>query len=828
MDSSQKALPMATKAPYQLGWRRYARDCLTAIRALLRNPRIVLTVVATLALSIGVYAAAFAMYESEIRQPLSFDTDGTLLVLQQTRGEGGAPVGFSVPGSKDLYQNVPSLSGLAEHHSMTFTMLGAEHATRLRVGVVSHNFFQMIGVRPAAGRDFGVDDEVMGAEPVILLTHAAWLQHFGGDPAVVGTYIEMNDRRHRIIGVLPRFRQFLGADEIYMPTTSCPVRSSDAVINSRETKMLTMIGRKADGKTTGMVSAEANIVLRRQAESGADAGNADLTVSAKPAREIVSETVRPAYLALLLVSGLMVLLAIASAANLALASQARRAKEWAVQSAIGVAPGSLARSLAVEGGLSALAASLCGLLVTLVGLAWWRDSAVELGAGSFGSPSWTGLMQVCVLTTAVLMVLWSILGVQAKDSLARIRQFSDKSTASNRGTRLRKILTFIQVAVTTSILASTALLAADARNLRAQDHGFDERGVIAVQLDLNWTQYGTQSQQRDFAVLLLSRARALNPGQPVDLVGGFPLDGVQESNPQEHVTLVKRGEVASRVNDQGQTIVRRIGPQYLNVLGVKLLAGRPFSDADDERSEPVAIVNQEAAERRWGRSDVVNEQLTIDGGKTWLRIVGVVANEKRFKLDEPLRPQVYVSFRQSPSQTLALLIKTSASSTDLEREFQSLVAALDRSQAVRQVVSMAELVDAEVAKRLLLAQLFAAFSIVAIAITAVGLAGFLSHAVAIRTKEIGIRAALGFSPKAIAELFLKELLWLVGGGIVLGLFIYVTVVHVAIAYSPLGWIEESVLVLLAALLVAVAAALAVSPPIRTALSVKPSRALRTT
>jgi predicted permease len=806
------------------------RDITYACRRLMRRPGPALVIIGTLAVAIGVNTAVFSAFSSVVLKKLPYDSDGSLVVLRQHQKLKGIEVPFSVKEVTDYREQLRKIHDVVEYHTMSFTVLGEERASRVQVGVVSNNFFSVLGIKPVIGRAFTPGDETSTAEAVVLLSHEYWMKQFGGERDVTQRFLTMNDKAHRIIGVLPPFVQFPGQNDLYMPTTACPFRSSEAVIGSREARMVSLIGRLDEDATLAGAMTEASNVASRmhQAYPQSYPRNSGFSTSLASVHEEISRQARPTFLVLFGATLLVLILACANAANLLLTQQLQRRKELTVRIAVGAGRARIVQMLVVESVLLTLISGAIGLVLAYAALGTLSELAARFSQRA-AEISIDGSVLAFALAVSLLTgVAVGLLPALSRSSIVTaLRESSDKSTAPEHKQNLRKVLVASQIAITFVLLVCTGLMARSIFKLQERDLGFNPDGVVVARIELNWSKYQQNADlRRDFLKRVEREIAALPGAGAVTIASTYPLDGAAETDPNDRVDITVRGATDRDAGAQSTVVARRITPSYFETLQVPLLDGRGFTANDDERSESVVIVNERMAATHWPGGNAIGQLISPDLGKTWLKVVGIVGNERRYNLAEDVKPQLYIPFLQSPTGVLNVLIRTSDSISALDRQIGHIVHGLDPEQAVDNIQSLEQLLENAVSSPRLVAVLLGAFGTAALVITLAGLAGLVAYSVSLRTREIGIRVALGAQRHEVVWMVLRQAVLLTAIGLVFGHLASLIAGNLLAAnlyqmgnYDPLTISGVT-------LLVVIAATAAACVPARRASAVNPQVAMR--
>jgi predicted permease len=479
------------------GYRRLealGQDVRFALRLLRRNPGYAGAVAAALALGIGANTAIFSVVRGVLLRELPYRQPDRLVVLHQRLPlDPDQEQGFSVPDIEDLRRRQRTFAGLAEYHSMWFNLLGRGEPERVQTGVVSANFFSVLGTRALLGRTFSPDDDKPGAQPVLVFSHAYWLRSWGGDPAVVGKILEMNDHPHRVIGVLPPVPQYPNDNDLWMPTSACPFRSNPQAIAARRGRGYRVFGRLRPGATVSRARQDlATVNHALLAEYPGDYPTGGYRIEAVPMLTELTARARPTLLLLLATVLLVLLIVCANVANLQLARLSSRGEEIGLRAALGAGRGRLLRQLLTESVILALLGAALG-----VGVAAALLRALVAFAARFTSRTGDIALdgQVLVFTLAVAIVAGLLSGTLP--ALAASRGIAGSMSAGGRGgsggqgqagsVRLRALLAGVQVAVSFLLLVGAGLTLRSVWNLQAVDAGFNPENVLAVAVDLDWT-----------------------------------------------------------------------------------------------------------------------------------------------------------------------------------------------------------------------------------------------------------------------------------------------------------------------------------------------------
>jgi putative ABC transport system permease protein len=747
------------------------RDARYAWRTLLRSPGYTIMAVVTLALGIGANTAIFTVVNGVLLRPLPYAHPSQIVHLEQRATRiGPDPVGFSVQEVQDYRDQSRVFTDLAEYHSMTFTLLGGKNPERVTTGVVSANFFEVLGVHPVLGRFITPSDESRSAAPVLVLSYAYWMKEFGGDKKILGRAFTMNDRIHTVIGVMPPLPEYPDANDVYMPTTSCPFRSNPQMIANRDSRMVTILARLKPGVTMSQVQGDLDTIGKRLALAYPKSypASAGLRTEMTPVQSELTHAARPTFLMLLGAAGLVLLLACANLANLALSRQLRRSREMAIRLATGASAWDIFRQLLTESLVVALAGGALGVGLAALGLNLLIAYAARMTPLS-GEIHLDGRVLLFGMGISVLTgVLFGALPgfVASRGNFGILTTASDRSTGGENGNRARQVLVAAQVTFSFVLLMCAGLMLKSLYNLLSVDPGFKTANVLSMRISLDWTKYTTQPIQNEFFTRVLGRVEempgiesvAVSSVVPLNSVGGGMNGGVIfEGRP------LRSGEPMPQVDYESTS------PDYFRLLGVPMLSGRAFTDADSSDAPRVAIVNARMATHYWPKENPIGHRVSDDNGKTWATIVGVVSSVHQYGLDKSFQDGIY--FPQQQSLFMGdprLLIRTRGNPTQVANEVVSIIHQVDPQQPVTDLRTLDQLRNAQLGTPRVTALLLGLFGGIALFITIVGVSGTLALSVARRTKEIGIRIALGAPKGEILRNILVRGMAPVLAGIVVG------------------------------------------------------------
>ena len=808
------------------------RDARYAWRTLLRNPGYAILAVLTLGLGIGANTAIFTVINGVLLRPLPYASGNQIVHVDQTVPRlGSDPIGLSVQEYYDYRDQSRSFSDFAEYHSMLFTLLGTKNPERVVTGVVSSNFFNVLGVKPVLGRLFIPADEKSGAPPVLVLTYAYWMKEFGGDRNILGRAFEMNDRVHTVIGVLPPLPEYPDANDIYMPVSSCPYRMDPAMIGNRDMRMITAYARLKPGVTLRQAQAELAAINGRMvaAYPKSYSGWTGFSAVAIPVKQELTHAARPTFLALLGASLLVLLLACANLANLALSRQLRRSREVAIRMATGASTWHVIRQMLTESLLVALAGAAVGIAIAAIGSKLLVDYAGRLTplAGEIHIDSAVILFGVSSALTSGLLFAALPAYVATRTRLTALSEAGERSAGSDHGTRMRSVLVTAQVTMSFVLLVCAGLMMRTLYNLLSVDPGFSPANVLSMQINLNWTKYKKDSDKANFFHEILARSEGTTGVQGASISWLAPLNA-------------NGSAINGQVKIDGQTLpngtpapivdYETASPDYFRVLDIPILSGRAFTDGDRADAQNVAIINARMARHFWPNQNPIGHRVKPGGdsnGRYWFTVVGVVGDVRQYDLDKPPADTIYIPLDQNPIQDAHLLVRTRGNPLNLANQLTAIVHQIDPQQPVTQIRTLDQMRNEQLGTPRVTAMLLAMFAAVALFITIVGVSGTLALSVARRSKEIAIRIALGATKQNILRDVLSQGMTPVAIGVCAGalasFFATRAMTQMIFGLKP----DDPLTFLGIAALFFIVALVSCTIPARRATSIDPMNALRT-
>ena len=812
----------------------WSQDIRFSLRMLRRWPGYTVAVVSTLALGIGANTAIFSVVNDVLLQPLPYK-DGEQLVrlLQTTVRPSAGEAGVSINELQEYRASLQTVDNLLEYHNMSFVLLNQGEPDRVDTGVVSSNFFDAFGVRPLYGRGFSDEDDDLGAPAVVLLSQPYWTQKFGGDPSVVGRVVEMNDKPHTVIGVLPAIPQYPRENDVYMPTSACPFRATAETRIAQDRRAfsgLRVFGRLKDNAAIESANAEVSAVAQRFAADHPqvyDPSTSQFAGRLVRIEDEITEDARPILLALLATTALVLLISCANVANLSMSRMARREREIAVRVALGAGRGRLIRQLVTESALLSMVGGSIGLA-----LAWATTDMLARFAARFTPRSLDPAIDVTVLlfTAALSLFTAFVFGIipalSARPALASaLKQGSAQAGDGVRSGRIRSALVIAQVSVCSVLLVGAGLFIETLRHLSRVDLGYRADRVLTAEVFENWSRQTNRQQFVALYTTILDRLRGTPGVLSAAITDAVPLSDI---SPLERPIRIE-GQPFRETRDLPIADQNVASDQYFEALGVTPLRGRVITMQDHGEAPPVAVINQTMA-ALWGDRDPVGGRFQSVGGPTpeppWITVIGVVPDIRLYDVNQGAAAQYYRPFLQNPGIGARVLIRTEGDPMSFVPALKAAVYAAHPEVPVEAIETLESLRAGRLASPGLSAALLTIFAGLALVITLAGIAAVIGTSVSQRTREFGVRMALGAAPSSVLTMVLRQGLTLVAIGLAGGTAAAVALGQLLSAYLYQTTPTDPFVYAVVAAIFVTAAAMACLGPARRATSVDPLLALK--
>jgi len=806
------------------------QDLRFGLRMLRKRPGFTLIAILTLSLGIGANTAIFSLLNAALLRPLPIAQPEQFIALSNSVTGRLFPT-FSYPNYKDMQARTEVFSGLLAYRFAPLSLSHDGLNERLWGYSVTGNYFDVLGIKPALGRLISLDDDrTRGAHPVTVISHQCWQQRFGSDPSVIGKEVIVNGRNFTIIGVAPLGfvgTEIIAAPEMWFPMMmQAQIEMGDDWLDKRGVENIFVQGRLKPGVSLVQAQAALDAVVAQLAREFPNNNEGRRVLLTQPG--LMNGTMRASVLGfagvLMVVVGLVLLLACANLANLLLARATERRREMAVRLALGAKRFQLVRQLLIESVLLALAGGALGCL-----LAWWLTGLAATYKPPMDVPANFALHLdrrvllfafVLSIVTGVVFGLLPALQATKTNLVAALKD--EASFGTYRNSWLKNSLIVFQVALSLVLLIGGGLMVRALQQAETIPLGFDPQNAIAVSFDLRLQGYDA-AQGREAEKRLLERVRTLPGVKAAGLADMVPVDLHFSSS-----SVFIEGQSLERTANTPRAMSNRVTPGYFSAMQTRLVQGREFTEQDNDQAPPVVIVNETFARRFWPNESPLHKRFRLGNANApLLEIVGVAQDGKYAGLNEDPKSFVYRSLWQSRLSSSSLIVRA-------ETEPQILIAAvrrelqqLDPHLPIASTKTMTEQLSFALLPARLAASALGSFGLLALALAAIGLYGVMAYSVAQRTRELGIRIALGAQASDIHKLVVGQGLKLASIGIALGLLISLAVMRLmknflfgVSATDPLTFVAIGVVLLLVALL-------ACYLPARRATKVDPLIALRT-
>ncbi len=737
------------------------RNLRFALRSLRRAPAFTLAAVATLALGIGANTAVFSVVNAVLLNPLAYPDADRLVVVWGRHTTIGRETA-SLPDFLDWRSQNRSFEALAAMTQTRFNLTGAGEPEVVRGALATPNLWQVFGVTPSVGRAFRAEEEASGAPRVAMLGEDYWRRRFAGQPDIVGRQVLLSGVPYTVVGIVPAAVRLEQPVEIWTPLATDSTRP-------RRGDFLTVFGRLRAGVTMSGAQEEMTTIARRL-EAQYPESNTNWGAEVVGLREQMVGEIRPALLVFMGAVALVLLIACANVANLTLARVAGRMREVTIRSALGASRGRLAKELLLESLVLGVLGGTCGLLLAV----WGLDALRSLAPGTIPRAYEIGL-DLRVLGFALVLALgsgllfglapvWRLGGCDLRDGLTD----GSRNVAGGTGiARARAALVLGEVALAFVLLVGAALLLRSFNRLQQVDPGFTGDRVLTARVTLPRVRYADPETRRALADQLVGRVAGQPGVRAVSLVSDAPLG---DSPP--YLSFEIQGTEAAAAGSVQDAAVFTASAGYFETLRIPLVEGRFYDATDRAQTPPVVVVSQSLARRYWGRGRALGARVTLDDPgdpeARWMTVVGVAGDVLHDRLNEASYPQMYIPFAQAPTRSMVLVVRSDGDPGALVPGLRGALAEVDAELPLADVATLDERKAVSLARPRVNAEILGGFALAALVLAAVGIYGVVAYGVVQRTRELGIRMALGAGAGTLLGMVIRQGMRPVVLGIALG------------------------------------------------------------
>jgi putative ABC transport system permease protein len=752
------------------------QDVKFAWRSLRRSPGFTAVAVLTLALGIGANTAIFSVVRTMLLAPLPYRDSSRLVFVWSDMTYAGYPrAPLSAPELKDLRDRTTLFTSFGGVWATTAALTGDRDPEQLRIALVSTNFFNVLGADAAIGRTFASDDETQTAPRTILLSWALWQRRYGGDPTIVGRPIQVNGQPTTVVGVMPAdFRLLLPPDAAVPDDLQAwqLLNPLSLTRGPRGQQYLRVVGRMKPGVTLEQARGDIDRVAREISREFTDYSAAGRVFTTVGLHADGVRLLRPVLLALFAGVGILLLIACVNVAGLLLARAATRTRETALRVSLGAGHRRLLRQCIVEGLVLASLGAIAGVLIARGGL----EILLALRPDSLSRLSAARVDVTVLVFTAGIALVWGLLFSAAPlvevfrtDLISSLQQDGRRSSGSVHY-RTRAALVVLQIALSVVLLVGAALMVRTFIAIQRVDPGFRSDHTLTFRISLPGSRYRTAETFNEFG-RSLQKALAAVPGVVgVGSVSHMPYDNLPNWG-GPYISLAGADEATAVFADH-----RAVTPGYFETVGARLVEGRFFTEDDDRRSRPVAIVDEQLARRTWPGESAIGKRLAADPASSghpifWTTVVGVVRHIRHRSILEDLSDQVFFAERQIQRNPMAYVVRTDGSDpAALSSTVRQTIRTLDPQLPVYDMRLLDDYVIGARAAQRFATMLALAYALVAIALASVGVYGVIAYAMTRRRYEFGVRLALGAQPQQVMALVVREGVALMTSGVALGIF----------------------------------------------------------
>jgi predicted permease len=746
----------------------FKQDLRYAVRRIARSRGFSALVILTLALGIGANTAIFSVVNAVLLRPLPYDEPSSLVSIQHRYPSLDLDASVSAGGFRDYRDRTRSFANVAVQSGWGANLTGFGDPVRITGSRASGDLFATLGISAALGRTFGRTEDIPGQNYVVVLSDGLWQRQFGGDAAVLGRAILLNDEPYEIIGVMPSgFRDFFNRTvELWVPLAL----TEEQFAAGRTNEYLALTARLAPGVTLEQAQSEMRQFAETLKQETPDQYPTNWTLNVRTLNELATGSIRPALLVLLGAVGFVLLIACANVANLLLARAAGRMKEVAVRIALGAKRWHLVRQLLIESTMLAIAGGALGIALAWAGV---RALSASLDIPALLGQSITLDAPVFVFTaflalaTGVLFGLAPALQTTRSNVRDTIQEGGRGAAADRSGHLLRRSFVVAEFALALTLLAGAGLLMRSFARIQGVDPGFQAENLLTANLALPAAKYSNDTVRVAFFDQLRQRVAAIPGVQAVGLTSVLPFGGGWSTG-----SFNVEGYTAPDGQPSPWGDVRTVDAGFADAMGLPLRRGRFFLESDGPSSPPVVVIDEVLAERYWPGENPIGKRISrgnpANPATVWFEVIGVVGHAAHEGLDADARVQYYFHYRQRPLGGGSLIVRTAGEPLSSVAALRQAVRDVDADMPLSGIASMEDLIDRSVGQRRLAMFLLGVFAFLGLLLAATGIYGVMAHMVTQRAQEMGLRMALGAGRRDVLSLVLGQGVKLAVLGLALG------------------------------------------------------------